>query len=205
MTELRQQIRTLNDKVAIVEHENAFLRQQVSSDVLAQYIPLYVGLNPNMSNESNNTTTATATITSVPNLSSSSVASSQTLPMVSQSSIPSSMPVPTTTGTSSNTAAAAPPQSVNLPPINWYQTAFINVLSSFFFSRFFLSITYLFFRSFVCACACVFVRISYSLSVHIALMGDSKAAAAAGEKEDEEGEKIEVKQNPSELRSCVYS
>ena len=39
VTELRQQIRTLKDKVNSIEHENLFLRQNVSSEIYAQYMP----------------------------------------------------------------------------------------------------------------------------------------------------------------------
>ena len=135
VTELRQQIRILNDKVASVEHENAFLRQHVPGEIYAQYVSPFISLNTsNSTNESNQTTTTATTTTTttttsmtgatgVPNLSSSSVASSQAIPMVSQqSSIPSSLPntipaAPLVTSSNAQTAPP-PPASVNLPPIN---------------------------------------------------------------------------------------
>jgi hypothetical protein len=73
VTELRQQIRTLNEKVNSVEHENAFLRQHVPSEIYGQYIPAF-----SCSNDS-----TTNTLSSIP-LSSSS----QPIPMTSLSSIP---------------------------------------------------------------------------------------------------------------------
>lgn len=44
VTELRQQIRTLQEKLTSMEHENAFLRQHVSSEIFAQYSPLNLSL-----------------------------------------------------------------------------------------------------------------------------------------------------------------
>ncbi|CAF1658311.1 unnamed protein product [Rotaria magnacalcarata] len=58
VTELRQQIRTLNDIVSNAEHENAFLRQYVPSEICAQYIPTVIGITS--SDESTNPTTATS-------------------------------------------------------------------------------------------------------------------------------------------------
>jgi hypothetical protein len=40
VTELRQRIQKLHEKVISIEHENAFLRQYVSSEIYAQYTPL---------------------------------------------------------------------------------------------------------------------------------------------------------------------
>ena len=40
VTELREQIRTLQEKITSIEHENAFLRQHVSNEIYAQYIPV---------------------------------------------------------------------------------------------------------------------------------------------------------------------
>ncbi|CAF3056733.1 unnamed protein product, partial [Rotaria sp. Silwood2] len=57
VTELRQQIRTLNERVNNAEHENAFLRQHVPSEIYAQYIPIFIGLSS--SNEPNNSSTTT--------------------------------------------------------------------------------------------------------------------------------------------------
>jgi TolA-binding protein len=74
VTELRQQIRTLNEKINSIEHENTFLRQHVPSEIYAQYIPTFIG-------ESLNPTTSV-----IP-----SISSSQTMPMTSLSSLPSAI------------------------------------------------------------------------------------------------------------------
>ncbi|CAF4700724.1 unnamed protein product [Rotaria socialis] len=58
VTELRQQIRTLNDIVSNAEHENAFLRQYVPSEICAQYIPTVIGITS--SDESTNPTATTS-------------------------------------------------------------------------------------------------------------------------------------------------
>ncbi len=71
VTELRQQIRTLNEKITSIEHENAFLRQHVSSEIYAQYIPLYGLLSS--SNDSSNSTTNTVTSLPPSTLSSQSI------------------------------------------------------------------------------------------------------------------------------------
>jgi len=103
VTELRQQIRILNEKVNIVEHENVFLRQHVSSEIYGQYISPFVALSS--SNDSTNSTTNT--LSSIP-LSSSS---SQPVPMTSQSTIPSSLAQQTTLSTNQQ----APLSTTNLP------------------------------------------------------------------------------------------
>jgi hypothetical protein len=61
VTELRQQIRILNEKVNSTEHENAFLRQHVSGEIYAQYIPAFIG-----SSSSNDSTTTTLSSSSQP-------------------------------------------------------------------------------------------------------------------------------------------
>jgi len=57
--DLREQIRLLNEKISHIEHENVFLRQHVSSDIYAQYIPLHNGfsLSSNDSTSSHSHTT----------------------------------------------------------------------------------------------------------------------------------------------------
>jgi hypothetical protein len=103
VTELRQQIRTLNEKLNSLEHENAFLRPNVPSEIYAQYIPPIVALSS--SNDSTNSTTNT--VTSI-----SSVSSSQPVPMTSLSTIPSVLAQQTTLSTNQ------PPSSLsttNLP------------------------------------------------------------------------------------------
>jgi hypothetical protein len=113
VTELRQQIRILNEKVNNVEHENAFLRQHVSSEIYAQYTPLFVGSTvPN--DPSNPPTTVATTAPTIPS------SSSQSIPMASLSSLPASLAQqPSTSTTSQSTAPsqpAPPPSSTNLPP-----------------------------------------------------------------------------------------
>jgi len=116
VTELRQQIRTLNEKLNNVEHENAFLRQHVTSEIYAQYTPLLVG--SSAANDSSNplTTIPTSTLT-VP---SSSITSSQPIPMASLSLLPSSLAQQPFTSTPSQPAPPPPPippsSSTNLPP-----------------------------------------------------------------------------------------
>jgi hypothetical protein len=85
VTELRQQIRMLNEKINIVENENTFLRQYVPSEIYAQYIPPFNTLSS--SNDSTNSMTNNVSI--IPPLSSSS--SSQPVPMTSLSINPSSL------------------------------------------------------------------------------------------------------------------
>jgi hypothetical protein len=112
VTELRQQIRTLNEKVNSVEHENAFLRQHVPSEIYAQYIPISVG--STTANDSSNPTTMTVT-TTASTIPSSSVTSSQTIPMASLSSLPiSSAQQPSLSITSQ--PVPPPASSINLPP-----------------------------------------------------------------------------------------
>jgi hypothetical protein len=91
VTELRQQIRILNEKLNSVEHENAFLRQHVPSEIYAQYIPPLAALSS--SNDSTNSTTNI--ISSIP----SSSSSSQPIPINSLSTIPSSLVQQTTLST----------------------------------------------------------------------------------------------------------
>ncbi len=87
VTELRQQIRTLNEKINSIEHENTFLRQYVPSEIYAQYIPIFLGLSS--SNDSNNSTMISNTISAIP-LSSSN----QTVPINSLASIQQPIPLP---------------------------------------------------------------------------------------------------------------
>jgi hypothetical protein len=81
VTELRQQIRTLNEKINSLEHENIFLRQHVPSEIYAQYIPTCLSVS-----SSNDSTTMNNTLSSIP-LS----LCSQPVPLISLSSIPSSL------------------------------------------------------------------------------------------------------------------
>ncbi|CAF4238622.1 unnamed protein product [Rotaria sp. Silwood2] len=113
VTELRQQIRTLNDKVNSVEHENAFLRQHVSSEIYAQFIPLFVGVS-SANDLSNPTTTVTTTASSMP---SSSIMSSQSMPMAFVSSFPPSFAQqpPLSTTLQPLPPLQQPPSSTNLP------------------------------------------------------------------------------------------
>ncbi|CAF0741236.1 unnamed protein product [Rotaria sordida] len=106
VTELRQQIRTLTDKVNSVEHENAFLRQHVPSEIYAQYTPLFASVS-SANDLSNSTTTVTTTASAIP---SSSITSSQSIPMASVSSLPSSFAQQPPLSTTSQ-----PPSSTNLP------------------------------------------------------------------------------------------
>ena len=117
VTELRQQIRTLNEKVNIVEHENAFLRQHVPSEIYAQYTPL--SITPSAANDPTNPSAiGMATAPTVPL---SSVTSSQPIPMTSLSSLPLSLSQQPSTLTTSQPVSAPPPpvpsSSTNLPPI----------------------------------------------------------------------------------------
>ncbi|CAF2848597.1 unnamed protein product [Rotaria sp. Silwood2] len=113
VTELRQQIRTLNDKVNSVEHENAFLRQHVPSEIYAQFIPLFVGVS-SANDLSNPTTTVTTTASSMP---SSSIMSSQSMPMAFVSSFPPSFAQqpPLSTTLQPLPPPQQPPSSTNLP------------------------------------------------------------------------------------------
>ena len=113
VTELRQQIRTLTDKVNSVEHENAFLRQHVSSEICAQYTPLYVGL----SSANDVLNSATTVPTTAPIVSSSSITSSQPISMASVSSLPPSLgqqPLPSSI--TSQPLPPPPPSSSTNPP-----------------------------------------------------------------------------------------
>lgn len=114
MTELRQQIRTLNEKVNSVEHENAFLRQHVPSEIYAQYVPLPVNLVAVNDGTNSSTTTTANTVLS------SSAMPSQSLPMTSLSSLPlaavQQLPSALTTSQSTSVPSALPPpSSTNLP------------------------------------------------------------------------------------------
>ncbi len=103
VTELRQQIRTLNEKLNNVEHENAFLRQHVTSEIYAQYTPLLVG-----SSAANDSSNPLATITS-----------SQPIPMASLLSLPSSLaqqPFTSTPSQPAPTPPIPPSSSTNLHP-----------------------------------------------------------------------------------------
>ncbi|CAF1125590.1 unnamed protein product, partial [Rotaria sordida] len=65
VTELRQQIRILNERINNAEHENTFLRQHVPSEIYAQYVPTFIGLSS--SNEpSNSSTINTTSASSIP-------------------------------------------------------------------------------------------------------------------------------------------
>ena len=110
VTELRQQIRTLHDKVNMAEHENVFLRQHVPSEIYAQYTPLTVGLSA-VNDSTNPATIATTTTTAVP---SSSITTSQPISMMSQSSLPVS--VSQQPSLSTTTSQQPPLSSTNLPP-----------------------------------------------------------------------------------------
>jgi hypothetical protein len=116
VTELRQQIRTLNEKVNNVEHENAFLRQHVTSEIYAQYTPLSI-----VSSAANDPINpSTNVMTSASTVPSSSITSSQQIPMTSLSSLPLSLAQQPSTLTISQPVSAAPPvpsSSTNLPPI----------------------------------------------------------------------------------------
>jgi hypothetical protein len=113
VTELRQQIRTLNEKVNNVEHENAFLRQHVPSEIYAQYTPLLIGSSA-ANDSSNPPTIVTTTASTVP---SSSITSSQTIPMASLSSLPSSLAQqPSNSTISQLVLPPLPSSSTNLPP-----------------------------------------------------------------------------------------
>jgi hypothetical protein len=134
VTELRQQIRTMTERVTSVESENAFLRQHVSSEVYAQYQPLIIGstaasdpanltvtvtTTPTTATTTTTITTtaptgvtATTTTNNAPSIPpSSSSISSQSIPMGSLSSVPSSV-LP-----SSLTSTTQPTSSINLPPM----------------------------------------------------------------------------------------
>jgi hypothetical protein len=108
VTELRQQIRTLTEKVNSVEHENAFLRQHVPSEIYAQYTPIFVG-SSTANDSSNPTTTVTTTASTIPL---SSITSSQPIPTASILSLPCSLAQQPPLSTTSQ----PPPASINLPP-----------------------------------------------------------------------------------------
>jgi polyhydroxyalkanoate synthesis regulator phasin len=115
VTELRQQIRTLNEKVNSVEHENAFLRQHVPSEIYAQYTPLSIA-----SSAANDPTNPSSIgMTTAPPVPLSSVIASQPIPMTSLSSLPLSLAQQPSTSTNSQTVSVPPPlpsSSTNLPP-----------------------------------------------------------------------------------------
>ncbi|UJR21771.1 hypothetical protein I4U23_024846 [Adineta vaga] len=77
VTELRQQIQQLRDKLNSTEHENTFLRQYVSNEIYTQYIPPLHGLLCSPSSSSDESTASLS-------------ASSQPIPEASLSLIPSS-------------------------------------------------------------------------------------------------------------------
>ena len=117
VTDLRQQIRTLNEKVNSVEHENAFLRQHVPSEIYAQYTPLIVASSA-VNDPANPSSIGMATAPTVPL---SSVTSSQPIPMTSLSSLPLSLAQQPPASTNSQTVPV-PPQpppssSTNLPAV----------------------------------------------------------------------------------------
>jgi hypothetical protein len=115
VTELRQQIRTLNEKVNSVEHENAFLRQHVPSEIYAQYTPLSIA-----SSAANDPTNPSSIgMTTAPPVPLSSVIASQPIPMTSLSSLPLSLAQQPPTSTNLQTVSVPPPlpsSSTNLPP-----------------------------------------------------------------------------------------
>lgn len=108
VTELRQRIRTLNEKLSILEHENSYLRSQVSPEAIPQFSSTSNG-NSNISEPPNpistiSTTTTTSTMTNASSLgSSSSVASSQSItvgpPILQSSTLPAASLSTTSTGT----------------------------------------------------------------------------------------------------------
>lgn len=83
VTELRQQIEILQEKLSSLEHENNFLRRHVSSEIYAQYIPVVT----NYSSNSESTHSA-------------QVASSQTITNVNTTSLPSTAPIQAVTALS---------------------------------------------------------------------------------------------------------
>lgn len=114
VTELRLQIRTLTDKVNSVEHENAFLRQHVPSEILAQYTP--INIVTTAGNDSTNPPTSTSSTAST--ITPASLPSSQPTPMATLSSLPQTstqqQQQPSTT-TTSQPASAPPLSAANLP------------------------------------------------------------------------------------------
>lgn len=96
-----------------VEHENAFLRQHVPSEIYAQYIPLPGNLTSvNDAPNPSTTTIAPTTNTTGNTVPSSSATSSQPIPMTSLSALPVS-----TSSQSTSVPASLPPSSTttNLP------------------------------------------------------------------------------------------
>lgn len=112
VTELRQQIQTLTDKVNSVEQENAFLRQHVPSEILAQYTPSHVGLS-----STNDVSNPLTTVTNVPSSApaSSIITSSQMIPTATVTSLPTSLPQQPTLSTTSQLQQPLPPPPTNLP------------------------------------------------------------------------------------------
>ena len=132
VTDLRQQIRTLTERANNAEHENAFLRQHVPSEIYAQYTPLPPPpppassaavndlANPNATAMNFSTAVATSIPSSAPPP--ASLTTSQSIPAASQSSVPSSMPslqtpLTTTTTTPQQQPAPVPASTTNLPPL----------------------------------------------------------------------------------------
>ena len=130
VTDLRQQIRTLTERANNAEHENAFLRQHVPSEIYAQYTPLPPPPqpasssavndlpNPNATAMNFSTTVATSIPSSAPPP--ASITTSQSIPAASQSSVPSSIPslqTPLTTTTPQQPPAPVPASAANLPPL----------------------------------------------------------------------------------------
>lgn len=104
VTELRQKIRILNERISSAEQENAFLRQYVPSEIFAQYIPTVVGVTS--SSESTNPTTSTS-------LSSISLSSSsQPVPI---NSLPANPSLLVQQPISSSTNIQQPVSIANLP------------------------------------------------------------------------------------------
>jgi hypothetical protein len=71
VTELRQQIRRLNEKMNSIEHENAFLRQHVSNEIYAQYIPVISSSNDSTTNivTSNPSVSSSQPVSTIPSAS----------------------------------------------------------------------------------------------------------------------------------------
>lgn len=89
VTELRQKIRILNEKMNNLEQENAFLRQHVSNKIYTQYIST---INTILSSSNDSTNSTTNPINSI-----SSISSSQPTAMTPLSIIPSTLSQQTTT------------------------------------------------------------------------------------------------------------
>ena len=106
VTELRQKIRQLNEKISSMDHENAYLRAHVSPDVYNQYtVTLASSAGPIESiNPLSTIPSANITLTSAPTLgSSSSATSSQSIPTIPLTTQTSSLPAASVSTTSTNT------------------------------------------------------------------------------------------------------